>query len=141
MTGAELIPKLVAAARKEELEYFKSMNVYEYAPLVECWNTTGHAPIGTKWLDTHKGDAEKVNYRSRLVAKEFKVDIQPELFAATPPSECLRLLVSRAASDKKFKVLYIDVSRAYFYAKSVRPTYVKLPAEDPISGEEKEDAE
>ena len=27
--------------------------------------------------------------------------------------------------------MYVDVSRAYFYAKSVRPTYIKLPAEDP----------
>ena len=30
----------------------------------------------------------------------------------------------------------MDVSRAYFYAKSVRPTYIKLPSEDPRAGEE-----
>ena len=30
-------------------------------------------------------------------------------------------------------MIYIDISRAYFYAKSVRPTYVKLPSEDPRS--------
>ena len=29
----------------------------------------------------------------------------------------------------------MDVNRAYFYAKAVRPTYTKLPAEDPRSGE------
>ena len=44
--------------------------------------------------------------------------------------------MSKAASNKDFKVLYIDVSRAYFYAKSVRPTYIKLPAEDPKSDEQ-----
>ena len=38
--------------------------------------------------------------------------------------------------SKAAKVLYIDVSRAYFYAKSVRPTYIKIPAEDPRSGEQ-----
>ena len=36
---------------------------------------------------------------------------------------------------KSNKVLYIDVSRAYFYAKSIRPTFVKLPAEDPKSAD------
>ena len=30
---------------------------------------------------------------------------------------------------------YIWTSRAYFYAKSIRPTYIKLPAEDTRSGE------
>ena len=34
------------------------------------------------------------------------------------------------------KVLYVDVSRAYFYAKSIRPTYIKLPDEDPRAGEQ-----
>ena len=29
----------------------------------------------------------------------------------------------------------MDVSRAYFYAQAVRPTYIKLPSEDPRSGE------
>ena len=43
--------------------------------------------------------------------------------------------MSKAASRKEYKVLYIDVSRAYFYAKSVRPTYIKLPAEDPGANE------
>ena len=93
------------------------------------------APIGTRWIDINKGDAINPNYRSRLVAKEYKVDIRPDLFAATPPTQCLRPLLSKAAECRKRKVLYIDVSRAYFYAKSIRPTYIKLPEEDPRSGE------
>ena len=105
MSGAALIPRLVGHARREELDYFKSMKVYEYAPLSKCWDKTGKSPIGTKWIDVNKGDAQKTNYRSRLVAKEFKVDIQPEWFAAPPPTECLRLLVSRAATNKKYKLI------------------------------------
>ena len=33
-------------------------------------------------------------------------------------------------------LMYADVSRAYFYAKAVRPVYVKLPAEDLEPGDE-----
>ena len=32
--------------------------------------------------------------------------------------------------------LYADVSRAYFYAKAVRPVYMKLPAKDLEPGDE-----
>ena len=130
-----LIPSLVQAARKEELQYFKEMKVYEYAPLAECLKVTGKQPIGTRWIDTNKGDSSRPNYRSRLVAKEYKIKDQPELYAATPPTECMRLLISKAAEKKSNKMIYIDISRAYFYAKSVRPTYVKLPAEDPRSSD------
>ena len=63
------------------------------------------------------------------------MEARPDLFAATPPTECMRLLASKASEDKSYKMLYIDISRAYFYAKSIRPTYVKLPAEDERSGE------
>ena len=35
VSGDPLKPNLVMAARKEELEYFKSMHVYDYAPLAE----------------------------------------------------------------------------------------------------------
>ena len=136
VTNEPLLPKLVIKARAEELKYFDEMGVYEYASLDECRRLTGKMPIGTRWIDVNKGDSVKPNYRSRLVAKEYKVDVRPDLFAATPPTECLRLLLSRAAESPGQKVLYIDVSRAYFYAKSVRPTYIKLPSEDPRSGEE-----
>ena len=32
-------------------------------------------------------------------------------------------------------VLYVDARRAYLYATSVRPTYIKLRSEDPRSSE------
>ena len=95
-----LIPSLVQAARKEELQYFKEMKVYEYAPLAECLKVTGKQPIGTRWIDTNKGDSSRPNYRSRLVAKEYKIKDQPELYAATPPTECMRLLISKAAEKE-----------------------------------------
>ena len=92
VTNEALVPELVMKARAEELKYFDEMGVYEYATMEECRRVTGKAPIGTRWIDINKGDSTKTNYRSRLVAKEFKVDVRPDLFAATPPTECLRLL-------------------------------------------------
>ena len=49
-------------------------------------------------LDTNKGDQQRPKYRSRLVAKEFNTGAAEGLFAATPPLEALRLLLSDAAT-------------------------------------------
>ena len=89
-------------------------------------------------MDINKGDTTRPNYRSRLVAKEFKGnDDRPEWFAATPPSESLKLMLSRMALDRQLKLLYADVSRAYFYAAAAaRPVYVELPVEDRGPGDE-----
>ena len=62
----------------------------------------------------------------------------PDLYAATPPSECLRLMLSKMACGRRAgtALMYADVSRAYFYAKAERPVYVKLPDEDVEEGDE-----
>ena len=39
------------------------------------------------------------NIRSRLVAKDFKTENMPELFAGTPPLEALRIICSEAATE------------------------------------------
>ena len=118
------------------MRYFKEMRVYEKVKIEECRAVTGAAPIPVRWVDINKGDNIDPNYRSRLVAKEFKTDNRPEWFAATPLGECLKMLMSKMAADRNMKMLYADVSRAYFYAPAVRPVYVKLPAEDIEEGDE-----
>ena len=97
---------------------------------------TGKGPIQVRWVDINKGDDAHPNYRSRLVAKEFKNGVRPELYAPTPPGECLKLMLSQLASKKGAKLMYADVSRAYFYAKAVRPVYVVLPPEDQEDGDQ-----
>ena len=135
--GEPLVPDLVRKARKEEMVYFRDMNVYEKVSLSECTSATGKKPIAVRWVDINKGDSAAPNYRSRLVAKEFRGnEDRPEWFAATPPSECLKIMLSKLASNKKFKLMYADVSRAYFYAAAVRPVYVQLPDEDRLPGDE-----
>ena len=77
------------------------------------------------------------NYLSCLVAREFNVGYdKPEWFAATPPGETLRLMLSNFASSRSNKFMYADASRAYFYAPAVRAVYVKLPDEYRKVGDE-----
>ena len=125
-------PALVVKARTDENAYFREMGVYEKVDINQCWSETGKAPIALRWVDINNGDSQNPLYRSRLVAKDFNTGVRPELYAATPPSECPRLMLSLMASGKAkgTGLMYADVSRAYVYAKAVRPDYVKLPDED-----------
>ena len=100
VSGQELKPELMVKARREEIAYFRETGVYEKVDLAEAWQATGKGPIAVRWVDINKGDSEHPNYRSRLVAKEFNTGVCPELYAATPPSECLRLMLSLVASGQ-----------------------------------------
>ena len=60
---------MVRKARLEELEYLKSTCMYEYAPFSECVKVAGKPAIGTRWIDTSKGETAYSNYRLRLVAR------------------------------------------------------------------------
>ena len=137
LTGDELDPTMMKKARKEEIAYFKKMGVYDKVDIEECYKVTGKAPIAVRWVDVNKGDSTNPNYRSRLVAKEFNTGVNHDLYAATPPSECLRLLLSILANKRQqgTTLMYADVSRAYFYAKAERPVFVKLPEEDREEGD------
>ena len=114
LSGARLDPVMVAAARREEIEYFRERGVYVKVGIDECWATTRKKPIAVRWIDINKGDEANPHYRSRLVANEFRTDIDPELYAATPPSECLRMMLSKLATNRHMQLMYADVSRAYF---------------------------
>ena len=63
----------------------------------ECFEKTKKPPIKVKWVDRNKGDRQHKNVRSRLVAKE----INAGLFAATPPLEALRMLLSATVTGDK----------------------------------------
>ena len=140
LSGEEMDPELVEAARKDEMDEHNKHNVYVKVPLRECWDETGKHPIGTRWVDTNKGDRDHPEYRCRLVAQEIKTDRRDDLFAATPPLEAKNMLVSIVASDvgmrgsERMKLDFIDVRRAYFHAKARRKVYVRLPKEDHEDG-------
>jgi len=140
VSGKELDSSKVKVAREEEMQEFRKHKVYTKVPLVQCWNRTGKKPIGVRWIDINKGDDKQPKYRSRLVAKEIKIDNRDDLFAATPPLEAKKLLLTLAMTESygfqwgsnksRLKLDFIDVRRAFFHAKCRREVYVELPPED-----------
>jgi hypothetical protein len=140
ITGEPLDPIGVRKARSEEMQEFHKHGVYRKVPISECWDSTGKAPIGVRWVDINKGDKVHPELRSRLVAKEIKINKREDLFAATPPLEAKKSLFCfavtegigyrRGARASGMKLDFIDVRRAYFHAKARRNIYVQLPKED-----------
>ena len=85
----------------KEISYVRQKKVWVKMDRAEALRR-GIKIIQTRWIDIDKGDQDRPNYRSRLVGKEFNVDRQMGLFAATPPLEALKLLTSDAAGTIKW---------------------------------------
>ena len=87
-------------------------------------------PIGVRWIDHNKGDAQRPNVRCRLVAQDFKTEKNDDLFAGTPPLEALKLVLSRAVSGSKTRCVMVnDISRAYLHAPCRGDVFVARCAE------------
>ncbi len=133
VTGEILDAKEVVNARLKEISYIDDKKVWIKITRAEA-KRRGIKIVGTRWLDINKGDAERPNHRSRLVAKEFNRGKDESLFAATPPLEALRILVSFAATVEGKKVgekviMVNDIARAFFEADATRELCVELPDE------------
>ena len=95
--------------------------------------------IGVRWVDTNKGTSEEPEVRSRLVGQEFATGPRrDELYAPTPPLAAARLLLSLCASKGRrgmgsWRILLLDVKKAFLYGKISRNVYIELPQEDPMS--------
>ena len=61
---------MVRMARNEEMQEGRKHALYEKVPVAMCWDKTGKAPSGVRWVDINKGDKIHPEYRARLVAKE-----------------------------------------------------------------------
>ena len=92
----------------------------------------------------NNGDEVTAEYRSRLVAKEIKVDKRLDLFAARPPLEAKKMLFSLAVPEgigfkgmskkKGMNIDFIDTRKAYFQAAAIRDLYVELLEENMEDG-------
>ena len=122
VSGMELGPTKVREAREMEMQYYETMQVYDKVPLSQCWERTGKPPLKARWIDTDKG----TRYRSRWVAKQFKGSDTGDWFAATPPIQALRALLSDVACGQGKGLMVCDVSRAFFYAPVQRELCVEL---------------
>eukprot|EP00435_Cladocopium_sp_Y103_P064420 s364_g26.t1 len=129
VSGKALETSKVMAARAEELDYARRYDVWTLVPLRECWDQMQKPPIGCRWIDIDKGDLNNPNYRSRLVVQEVRTSGTEAIFAATPPLESIRFLLSLQRSKKGYKVMFIDVRRAHWTAKIDRLVFVRLPQE------------
>ena len=73
--------------------------------------------------------------RCRLVARDFKGDDKgrDDLFAETPPLECKRIILSRAATrrtDGRYrKVMFVDARKAHLNPRCEEDVYIELPEE------------
>ena len=139
-------PKILyLAARREEIDWVHSEDVYEIVPMQE-WTDAGMKPLDLISVDTDKSvDPTRKKIRSRLCAREYKRKKQGkiqralpvfQLFSAMPPLEALKVLVSIMMSvsfsnrGKLLKLRHYDIGRAHFQGTAQRLIYIKLPAED-----------
>ncbi len=125
-TGEQLDATLVEKAKSEELSYFKTKNVWKVVPRAQA---SGRRVVGTRCVSCNKGDTEHPEIRCRLVCQEVQTYQSEEFFAATPPIESLRMILSLAAEKNERQVFLVDISRAHFNAPIGREVFVELPSE------------
>ena len=77
------------------------MELYATVQTSECSMMTDNAPIAVRWIDTSRADRNSPEYRSRLVASEFCTHDRDDLFAARPPLEALKMIISTIVAGNK----------------------------------------
>ena len=108
---AELDPEKVKEARLEEVQFMKDRGLWDVVPRPEGVN-----PVSVRWVDVVKSDGST---RSRLVARDFKGADRhrDDLFAAIPPLEAVRAVLSMAATASSDgavkKLMFIDAKKAH----------------------------
>ena len=69
--GGVLDTDRVKQGRQEEVQWCRGMGVWEPV-LRKDMDAEGAKSVSLRWGDTDKGDADRPNYRSRLVVREIK---------------------------------------------------------------------
>lgn len=102
LTGEELPPELVKAAKREEITEMYRRAVWSETDISKCHGRTRKPPIPVRWAIINKGDKKNYVVRARLVAKHLVAKYGGkglhELFAAMPAFEMVKLLLVRALS-------------------------------------------
>ena len=121
INGETLSAEAVRKARREEIAYIRRKKVWTKIPRAKALKM-GWKVIKVRWIDVNKGDKNNPMIRCRLVGKEFNDGEEEGLFAATPPLEALKLIVSDAASGDpgRKSIMINDVARAFFEAPTRR---------------------
>ena len=103
-------------ARREELASMHKVSL-ERSPVEQC---DERETIGTKWIDNNKGDGDRFEIRSRLVATDLKGSCSQDVHLARRRLQCDTTIGSRAtlvelddAESKQadsYKRTFIDIS-------------------------------
>ena len=140
---SEIAEEEFQRARTEEVSFMKKLGVWEPSSLEERLQMTGRSPVSTRWVDVDKGREGRVEIRSRLVARDFKVKgdkREVDTFAAMPPMEAKRVLLRMAMLDGAVdgdaakggaKLMFTDIKKAHLNGKLAEDeyAYVQLPLE------------
>lgn len=130
VNGRELDANEVRAARELDTRFYKTLGTCVEVPIRDCLPITGGPPIKVRWIDHDTGEQERGNYSSRLVGKQFRIGKNDDVVAATPPLECMRMVLSDAVTGPDPScVLLADVSRAYMYAPTNEQLFVEIVPE------------
>ena len=88
VSGKELSAKGVREAGGKEMTCIWNKKVWVKMDRQEAVRR-GCEIIGNRWVNIDKGDSNRPDYRSRLVAKEINTGHEEGLYASTPPLEAL----------------------------------------------------
>ena len=83
----EIPEEELQSAGTEEVSFVKKLGVWEPSSLEECVQMTGRPPVSTRWVDVDTGREGRVEIRSRLAARDFRVKgdkREVDTFAAIP---------------------------------------------------------
>ena len=134
-TGETLEPSLIAAAIREELNYF-NQGVWKIELKTNALQKPDAILVRSRWVLCNKGDNKNPDMRARLVACEVNKggDKPDAFFASTPPLEAKKVLFSRLAQERtrngeKLMLSFIDVKKACFNGIPKRDVYMSLPKE------------
>eukprot|EP00971_Amphidinium_carterae_P216296 4293511-Amphidinium_carterae.1 len=132
ITGLPLPKDGVLAARADELNDYAQYDVFEEVDEAMAWTVTGKAPVGSRWKDINKGDAEHVQVRSRLIATQVKRQGWESVFTACPPWCAFRLMISSFMTMTKEgkatrKLLLLDIKRAFLNTPCRSDLFVTPP--------------
>ena len=123
----------VHEAIKEELYYF-NQHVWTAVPMDVALQNADAKIVGSRWVICNKNDQSDPDVRARLVAQEISSHADTSFFAATPPLEAKRMLLSQFSTERRrrghnLKLSFIDVQKAYFYGTPSRKIFIRPPVE------------
>ena len=94
-----LDPIAVGTASMEELQFAEGLDAWEVNHRPDALRHKERAPYGTRWLDYYKGDASKLEYRSRSVVQKIHQDDVAAITSAAPLLEVVRICCGFANVD------------------------------------------